>query len=230
MKGTYDRRKAQFALEKKLRMRILNSARKERPAVTSLTYQELFDKFPDHSVFLQNNASRKRKGERGAAMILPLANKGQRILEVGCGQGDVLLELAKRGLNCFGIEPSRHMIEFCDGLPGVTILHGTAERLEFPDEIFDLVFSQQLIEHLHPDDVPNHFAEVLRVLRPGGVLAIETPNRSTGPQDISRGYAKVAEGLHLKEWSVRELIDQYRRIGFVRLRGLLAPPFGTPFS
>ncbi len=225
MKEASDRRKAQYELEKILRLRILNSAPEDRSAVTSLAYQELFEKFPDHSVFSETEAGRRRRGEQGAAMIRPLANKGQRILEVGCGRGDVLLELAKTGHDCFGIEPSRHMIKFCERLPGVTLLHGTADHLDFPDESFEIVFSQQVIEHLHPDDVPNHFAEVLRVLKPGGLLAIETPNRRTGPQDISSGFAKVAEGLHLKEWSVRELIEQYRKTGFVRLRGLLSPPF-----
>jgi len=117
------------------------------------------------------------------------------------------------------------MIGLCDPAKGVSVVFGTADRLEFPDRSFDLVFSQQVLEHLHPDDAPEHFAEGFRVLVPGGTMAVETPNRRTGPQDISRGFTPVAEGLHLKEWTIRELIRQFRRTGFVRVRGLLAPPF-----
>jgi len=107
----------------------------------------------------------------------------------------------------------------------VTIQHGMAGRLEFADESFDLVFSQQVLEHLHPDDVPVHFEEAFRVLRPGGVMAVETPNKKTGPQDISRGFTRVAEGLHLKEWALSELSAVFYASGFTHVRGLLGPAF-----
>jgi 2-polyprenyl-3-methyl-5-hydroxy-6-metoxy-1,4-benzoquinol methylase len=79
-------------------------------------------------------------------------------------------------------------------------LYGTATQLDFQAGFFDLVVSQQVIEHVHPEDVPIHLREVARVLRAGGTVAIETPNRRTGPQDVSRGFAVEAEGLHLREW------------------------------
>jgi SAM-dependent methyltransferase len=106
----------------------------------------------------------------------------------------------------------------------VEIVFGAADQFDFPDKSFDVVFSQQVLEHVHPDDVPRHFSEGFRVLRQGGMFAVETPNRRTGPQDVSRGFVPVAEGLHLKEWTVRELIGLFRRAGFTKLRGLLAPP------
>jgi SAM-dependent methyltransferase len=222
-------RRPQFELERALRRRVLDSTRDERARITSQVYAELFDAFPDHSVFLETEAERDAFGRRCAAMIRPLADDGQRVLEVGCGRGDVLLELARTGLRCWGIEPSRHMLDLGrttpgDGLPPVQLAQGTADRLEFDDASFDLVFSQQVLEHLHPEDVPRHFREAWRVLRPGGRLAVETPNRRTGPQDISRGFVREAEGLHLKEWSVGELIEQFRAAGFGGVQGFLAPP------
>ena len=102
---------------------------------------------------------------------------------------------------------------------------GVAGRLEFADESFDLVFGQQVLEHMHREDVPEHLAEAFRVLSRGGTVAVETHNRRTGPQDISRGSVTTAEGLHLREWSVRELIVKFCRAGFIQERGLLAPSF-----
>lgn len=218
------RRREQFALEKQLRDRILASHPGNRQDVVSRAYGELFERFPDHAVFDYTEASRREAGRLAAGMIAPLARQGARVLEVGCGRGDVLAALASGGLSCTGIEPSRRMIEVSSECEGVRVRYGTAERLEFEDGSFDLVFSQQVLEHLHPDDVPLHLREAYRVLAPGGILAVETPNRRTGPQDISRGFTSTAEGLHLKEWSLSELVQAYRDAGFVRMSGLLAPP------
>jgi ubiquinone/menaquinone biosynthesis C-methylase UbiE len=216
--------RAQFEFERQQRTRLLQSTREERPAMTSQIYDELFERFPEHSALTETAAGRAEFGRRRAGLILPLARPGQKVLEVGCGRGDALVALAAGGLVCYGLEPSRRMLGLAPKVPGVSISYGTAERLEIADASFDLVFSQQVLEHLHPDEVPVHFREAWRVLRRGGVLAVETPNRRTGPQDVSRGFTPTAEGLHLKEWSVRELADEIGRAGFVGVQGLLAPP------
>ncbi len=218
-------REAQFELERNLRTRILNSRREDRHSVTVAAYEELFRKFPQHSVFQVTDEERQQEGRLGAGMIVPLSRPGHSILEIGCGRGDVLLALARCGRRCYGVEPSQRMLSMCQAHQQARIVFGTADELSFPDDSFDLVFSQQVLEHLHPDDVPECFAEAFRVIRPGGILSVETPNRRTGPQDISRGFTKSAQGLHLKEWSVCELVAQFRRAGFVGIRGLLAPSF-----
>jgi len=136
------------------------------------------------------------------------------------------MALTALGYNCIGIEPSSHMLKACTKTNmSIDVRFGTADKLDFPDALFDAVFCQEVLEHVHPDDVPRFFREAFRVLRHGGVLSIETPNKTTGPQDISRGFAEVAEGLHLKEWSVSELLDQFQTAGFTKVRGLVAPQF-----
>ena len=215
---------SQFQLERILRKRILLSYREDRASIVEQAYTELFREFPDHSVFLTTREEAKRKGRLGSGLIIPLSKRGSNVLEVGCGRGDVLMALAERGRVCTGIEISRHMLQLCDKL-AVKVVQGNADSLCFPTGSFDVVFSQEVLEHLHPEDVPRHFAEAFRVLRPNGILAVETPNRRTGPQDISRGFTRIAEGLHLKEWTIRELIQQFQKAGFIKIRGLLAPQF-----
>jgi SAM-dependent methyltransferase len=218
-------RRAQYEYEKILRYKILDSSPETRTKATIDAYMELFEKFPEHDVFQLDVAGRLRAGILGAGIILPLTLPGQTVLEVGCGRGDVIAHLARKGLRCVGTEPSSHMIDICLDDANVKIFCGTADHLEFPDESFDIVFSQQVIEHMHPDDVPKHFMESYRVLKEGGILSIETPNRTTGPQDVSRGFAKIAEGLHLKEWDVTELVAEFQRAGFVCPRGVFFPQF-----
>ena len=60
--------------------------------------------------------------------------------------------------------------------------------------------------------------EVYRVLKPGGVYVCVTPNRLGGPYDISRHFDTVATGLHLKEYTVTDSSDLFRRVGFGRIR------------
>ena len=215
---------SQFQLERILRKRILLSSQEDRAAIVEQAYKELFERFTDHSVFLATQEEAKRKGRLGSGLIIPLSKRGSNVLEVGCDRGDVLMALAERDRICTGIEISEHMLKLCNKLD-IKVFYGSADSLDFPSGSFDVVFSQEVLEHLHPEDVPMHIAEAFRVLRSNGILAVETPNRRTGPQDISRGSTRVAEGLHLKEWTVRELIQMFQKAGFVKVRGLLAPQF-----
>jgi SAM-dependent methyltransferase len=217
------RRKQQFELERALRGEILRSPKELRTSVFASAYEQLFAVFPDHSVFDASTEEGRGRGRLSAGLIAPLLRKsGGRILEVGCGRGDTLAALQGLGYECVGVEPSVHMMDAC-AANGVTVHFGTADSLDFPDDYFDAVFCQEVIEHLHPEDVPCFFAEAHRVLRRGGVLSVETPNRTTGPQDISREFTEVAQGLHLKEYSVYEVLHQFKVAGFTTVRGLLAP-------
>lgn len=217
-------RAAQFELERVLRNKILCSSKEDCAAAIDAAYRELFEKFPGHSRLAGTLAAMEVGARLGARLILPLSKRGSTILEVGCGRGAVLMMLAREGRICTGVEPSRDMLEWCQR-NNVNAVPGVADRLDFPDDSFDLVFSQEMLEHLPPKHVPCHFAEAFRVLRPNGILSVETPNRRTGPHDVSRGFTRVAQGLHLKEWTVREVIRLFREAGFVEIRGLLAPQF-----
>jgi ubiquinone/menaquinone biosynthesis C-methylase UbiE len=219
-----DRCRQQFELERSLRKEILQSPKETRSSVVAAAYATLFSTFPDHSVFDTTAEERLRKGRLSAGLVAPLLPYSAQVLEVGCGRGDTLVALKALGHNCVGVEPSLHMMDMA-AESDMAVQFGTAEKLVFADSCFDAVFCQEVLEHLHPDDVPLFFGEAFRVLKPGGVLSVETPNRTTGPQDISRRFTSVAEGLHLKEWTVFELVGQFTAAGFRNVQGLLSPQF-----
>jgi SAM-dependent methyltransferase len=58
----------------------------------------------------------------------------------------------------------------------LTLVRGDARRMPFPDGRFDLVFSQGLVEHFPPETTEVLIHEHVRVLRPGGILAVSVPN------------------------------------------------------
>jgi len=96
--------------------------------------------------------------------------KGSKLLDVGCGNGDFILELEKLGFDACGVDINEdHNLN--DKFIKINL---QTERYPFPDNYFDLVFSKSVIEHLREPDFL--FDEVYRVLKPGGTFICLTPS------------------------------------------------------
>jgi ubiquinone/menaquinone biosynthesis C-methylase UbiE len=100
---------------------------------------------------------------------------GKRLLEVGCGMGTDLLQFARGGAICTGvdltprsIEISRRHFKLYD-IPG-NFLITDGERLPFPDESFEVVYSNGVLHHT--PDTAGALREIHRVLRPGGTAKV----------------------------------------------------------
>jgi SAM-dependent methyltransferase len=98
--------------------------------------------------------------------------QGQRALDVGCGPGALTAELVERlgaGAVC-AIDPSESFVAAVGAqFPAVEVRSGSAERLPFPDNAFDVTLAQ-LVVHFMTDPVAG-LAEMARVTHPGGVVA-----------------------------------------------------------
>jgi ubiquinone/menaquinone biosynthesis C-methylase UbiE len=88
---------------------------------------------------------------------------GDRVLEVGCGQGHLTRALAARGIDIIGIDANPRAAEVAGN--GI-VHHMAAEALDFEDETFDFVISVHAIEHIPP--LEKALEEMARVLKPGG--------------------------------------------------------------
>ena len=103
---------------------------------------------------------------------------GADILEYGCAYGDNALRLAATARSATGIDISDVAIEKGRararqrGLANVRLEAMNAEAMDFPDASFDLVFGSGIIHHL---DIDRAFAEIARVLRPGGRAVFVEP-------------------------------------------------------
>lgn len=121
-------------------------------------------------------ARRLRRKSIEAAQI----TTGERVLDVGCGTGDLTL-LAKEhagstGQVC-GVDAAPEMIDVARNKAArakadVDFRVGVVERLPFPDDSFDVVLSSLMMHHLPDDLKPQALAEVRRVVKPGGRLLI----------------------------------------------------------
>jgi SAM-dependent methyltransferase len=119
----------------------------------------------------------------GFAEIRP----GQRVLDVGCGPGALLGELARLAgeASAVGVDPSQTFAAAARARhPGVAVEIGTAEALPFPDDSFDAALAQ-LVVHFMSDPVAG-LADMARVTRPGGPVAACVWDHAggTGPLEL----------------------------------------------
>jgi ubiquinone/menaquinone biosynthesis C-methylase UbiE len=154
--------------------------------------------------------------------IAPLVRaKKPRLLDVGSSVGCVIESALHRGWDAVGIDVSKSAVEFCRkrDLP-CRLVQGSA--LPFPDSSFDVLTAWHVIEHV--EDVRETLAEWFRVLRPDGVLALETPDASS-PVVRLRGssYRKFWAPEHTYTFTPTTLAEFMRRTGFEIMR---RPVFG----
>lgn len=121
-----------------------------------------------------------------------------RVLEVACGMGIEANLLSLAGYRVTGIDIEEESIRlarhFKDFLKTeMSIAKGDAFRLDFPDHHFDCVYSQGFLEHFHDEDVVRLIREQFRVLKPGGFLLIDVPNRWSA-YTLYKAYTRLVHG------------------------------------
>lgn len=105
------------------------------------------------------------------------ALKGRRAIDCGCGAGSYVLALLDLGADAYGIEYNADKVaQYCRmGRDPHRVRQGDLERIDYPDEAFDVALLNEVLEHVPHDS--RAVAEVFRILRPGGELAVFSPNR-----------------------------------------------------
>jgi SAM-dependent methyltransferase len=129
--------------------------------------------------------------------------------------------VAPKVRNVWAIDVSDRVIRNEEGWPeNFHFLEFDGFTIPLPDNSVDVAFSSQVMEHQMRVDAEEQITDLCRVLRPGGVLVCVTPNRLTGPHDISRHFDLEPSGFHLWEYTTGELTDMLRRAGFGEVRSV----------
>jgi ubiquinone/menaquinone biosynthesis C-methylase UbiE len=112
-------------------------------------------------------------------------NKGDRVLDVGCGTGSLAWTIARTtaAAKIVGIDPSRGFLDYARSKysdPRLIFESGDAQRLPFPDAAFDRCLGLLVMRHI--PDASQAASEMRRVTRPGGVLGTAMWDSSGGHQ------------------------------------------------
>lgn len=164
--------------------------------------------------------------------IVAMGGSGERILDIGCGNGYLLYQFRNSFNSLVGLEFSKHRLlqakinmADCD----FTAVQGSAENMsEIVTNSIDRIVSADTIEHI--PDVYSAIDEMYRVLKPGGILVMNTPNiafvkkrlllcfgrfPSTSQPNEGLGSDVLYDGGHLHYFTFRSLRLLLQRSGFI---------------
>jgi 2-polyprenyl-3-methyl-5-hydroxy-6-metoxy-1,4-benzoquinol methylase len=136
-----------------------------------------------------------------------------RILDVGCAQGDFLAAAKERGWAGYGLEIAPIAAEYAGRTHGVSVHVGSLETAPWPDGWFDAVTLWDVIEHVPSPRA--YVARIARLVRPGGMFALTTPNiRSTSYALLGRDWWVVGPNSHIYYFAARPLVRLLADYGF----------------
>lgn len=155
------------------------------------------------------------------AMFLHHRPKGARLLDVGCGNGEMLAYMAELGWQVEGVETDLAAAAVARAR-GVHVHVGDLHSLRLPDEYADAVTLVHVLEHVRQPVAV--LAECARLVRPGGVLVVATPNASSlGHRLFKRAWMSLDPPRHLWVFDPRSLRLAASRAGIRDLRITTTP-------
>lgn len=148
-------------------------------------------------------------------------DREKKLLDVGSGNGQFLLDAQKTGWRATGLELDPKAVAVSRAL-GLHVIHGGIEMMDDFENEFDVITLSHVIEHLHN---PRSAIEAcFRALKPGGMLWLETPNiGSLGHKLYGRWWRGLEPPRHLVIFSRDALANLLMQAGFVDLRQHSAP-------
>ena len=153
---------------------------------------------------------------RRPALAGLLAQGSGRLLDVGCGRGELASAFVQRGWSAAGVDPSVDAVRFARSL-GVDAQHGTLDTVDLPAASFDAVIFHHSLEH-----VPDPLGDLRRsreLLRPGGRVLVAVPYwDSWQRRSFGSRWFHLDVPRHLQHFDAESLAAIVRRAGLQPLQ------------
>jgi 2-polyprenyl-3-methyl-5-hydroxy-6-metoxy-1,4-benzoquinol methylase len=138
--------------------------------------------------------------------------RGTDLLDIGCAQGFFLFSASKAGYTAKGVEVSQDAVAYARNEFGLDVEDKPFEELRFAEAHFDVVTLWQVLEHVpYPLMM---LKEVNRILKPGGLVVVSTPNIGGIPAKILRRKWWDIKRLHINQFATKTLTHVLRNAGF----------------
>lgn len=205
-----------YEVERELADRLRNATREERRTLYSEVYDELFKRVPLHPQHTNQSSPERLAADVAEKMQIaaPFLKPDSVFLEVGPGDCEFAKAVAEKVKKVLAIDVSDEITRKRVLPENLELVISDGSSIPVPPGSVNVAYSNQLMEHLHPDDAVDQLCGLHAALAPGGVYLCITPSRLTGPHDISCVYDREATGFHLKEYTVGDLATLFRKVGF----------------
>ena len=141
---------------------------------------------------------------------------GKRVLDAGCGDGWYSARMIQEKADVSGIDLSPRAIAFAQQiLPTGKFVSGSLTALSYPDKIFDVIFSFQVLEHIPLNEYPEAINELRRVLKDDGRIIVSVPSvnrplsRAHFRHFTQETFSESLEGV----FSVEKVLGQEKQSG-----------------
>ena len=151
-------------------------------------------------------------------------NRGERILDLGCGWGRMLKPVIDRGAEAVGLDISSKMLDLTrshlqrNGYKPV-LVRGDGTCLPFQDNSFDSVYSLLVLQHISKKKGKDIFSEIRRILKPGGSAYIRIPGRFSAEnllfsllQFVSINILRIEEPIRMRFYRIGEIKGICRKL------------------
>lgn len=169
-------------------------------------------------------------GKYNHCLKLLKPKRKQKVLDLGCGRGEIVKMLSERGIFCVGGDYSKIATKIASE-QNKNILRFDARSLPFKSETFDVVIMLDVLEHLIKEEGIKSLKQIRTVLKKGGKIVIHTPNklwRYTYYPIVVKPYyfifgkqkKELAEELlrHVNEPTPNSLKKMVRKAGFENVK------------
>lgn len=221
---TYEQVKNHYLIEKSIADKLKRSSLEERKILYTQMYAELFSKVPDHPRLVRRASASLSEDAIHSKSLLVNRHIDKSTVFVEFAPGDCLFaeEMATRTKYVYGVDISDQRLCKSNNIQNFSLVVYDGYNLEkIEPKTVDVVFSDQLIEHFHPEDTALHFQLVYKILKQGGIYIFRTPHALSGPHDVSKYFSDTAEGFHLKEWTYGEIKKMVFDVGFTEFKTYL---------
>ena len=136
-----------------------------------------------------------------------------KFLDVGCSYGIGVKAAQDAGYDAYGIEPTKHAAIYAKKHLHERIIQSTLEKAKLRSDSFDIVTLYDVLEHI--PNIKGFLKEIHRILKPGGLLAVQSPNiESFAARTLKTNWNWLLVPNHLWHFSSQSLSNVLKNSGF----------------